>query len=147
MPIRADLLHFYGREWREVVRPRILARAGDRCEQCRVPNREIVLRTAGWWRLNIVWLWADPLTWWHRENGKPTVTSPDPDRALQITLTIAHLNHVAGDDRDENLKALCQWCHLHLDAFHHHLTRAARKDAARPLFQQETDRRIHEGHT
>lgn len=52
---------------------------------------------------------------------------------VQVVCTVAHLNHVAGDDREENLAFLCQWCHLHYDAAHHHETRGARKDAARPL--------------
>jgi hypothetical protein len=56
-----------------------------------------------------------------------------PRRTIRCVLTVAHLNHTSGDDRDENLKALCQWCHLHYDLQHHHETRAARKDAARPL--------------
>ncbi len=54
-------------------------------------------------------------------------------RQVLIVLTVAHLNHVAGDDRDENLLALCQWCHLNYDKLHHKETRSARKDAARPL--------------
>lgn len=53
-------------------------------------------------------------------------------------LAVAHLNHVAGDDRDENLKALCQWCHLHWDQIHHKETRSSRKDAARPLLKGAT---------
>lgn len=56
-------------------------------------------------------------------------------RSIRVVLTVAHLNHVAGDDRDENLKALCQWCHLVYDLEHHHATRAARKDAGRQLLQ------------
>jgi len=43
---------------------------------------------------------------------------------------------VPGDDRDENLKAYCQWCHLNYDREHHRATRAARKDAARPLLAE-----------
>jgi len=54
-------------------------------------------------------------------------------REVRIVLTIAHLNHKAGDDRDENLKALCQWCHLNFDAPHHKWTRSIRKDKARPM--------------
>ncbi len=61
---------------------------------------------------------------------------PDGGRFVRVALTVAHLNHIAGDDRDENLKALCQWCHLNYDLGHHHETRAARKDAARPLLQE-----------
>lgn len=33
----------------------------------------------------------------------------------QVVLTVAHLNHDCRDDREENLKALCQWCHLSHD--------------------------------
>lgn len=148
MPIRADLRHFYGREWRTVVRPRILARAGGIfshtglylggacCEQCRVPDRAVVLRVAGWWRWNCLRRRRTPNTWWHRENGNPTVGNPPADRLVRIVITVAHVNHVAGDDRDENLRALCQWCHLNYGRLHHHETRSARKDAARPLFRQ-----------
>lgn len=135
MPIRAELRHHYGREWRTVTRPRILARAGDKCEQCGVPNHTEVLRVGGWW--------LEPLRServeqrWRDERGarhQNAIAAPHgPARVIRVILTVAHLNHVAGDDRDENLKALCQWCHLNYDLGHHHETRAARKDAARPL--------------
>jgi hypothetical protein len=64
-------------------------------------------------------------------------TSFEP-RFVRTVLTIAHLNHVAGDDRDENLKALCQWCHLNYDKLHHKETRSARKDRKRPLLDLVT---------
>jgi hypothetical protein len=51
----------------------------------------------------------------------------------KIVLTVMHLNHVSGDDRDDNLKAACQACHLEYDQEHHHETRATRKDESRPL--------------
>lgn len=57
-------------------------------------------------------------------------------RWVGIVLTIAHLNHTSGDDREENLAALCQWCHLNYDKVHHKHTRCARKDATRPLLQE-----------
>lgn len=56
---------------------------------------------------------------------------------IKVVLGVAHLNHTPGDDRDENLKALCQWCHLNYDKIHHRETRAARKDKARPLLAME----------
>lgn len=37
----------------------------------------------------------------------------------KIVLTVAHLNHTPEDCRDENLKAMCQRCHLRYDASHH----------------------------
>jgi hypothetical protein len=57
--------------------------------------------------------------------------------SVGIVLTVAHLNHVAGDERDENLMALCQWCHLHYDRAQHSQTRCKRKDATRPLIAEE----------
>ena len=37
----------------------------------------------------------------------------------RIVLTVAHLNHTPEDCRDENLKAMCQRCHLRYDHDHH----------------------------
>lgn len=48
----------------------------------------------------------------------------------RVVLTTAHLNHTPEDCRDENLKAMCQGCHLHYDREHHAQTRAATKAAA-----------------
>jgi hypothetical protein len=136
VPIRADLRHYYGRDWRIVVRPRILARAENRCEQCGVPNHTKVKRIRGFWlEEGASWAFGAFRRWrtpaggdWHKE-GDPAGRV----RVVRIVLTIAHLNHKAGDDRDENLRAWCQWCHLHHDAVHHAESRAIRKDAARPL--------------
>lgn len=55
------------------------------------------------------------------------------DRCVLIQCGCAHLNGVAGDDRDENLGWLCRGCHLRHDTKQHHETRATRKDARRPL--------------
>ena len=43
----------------------------------------------------------------------------------KVILTVAHLNHIPGDCRDENLKALCQRCHLRYDRERHKETRNA----------------------
>jgi len=72
---------------------------------------------------------------WHNEFGEALVGVPLTRGRFEIVLTIAHLNHTPGDDRDENLEALCQYCHLQLDREHHAETCATRKDAARPLLQ------------
>ena len=49
MPIKPEFRKFYRKEWRKVIRPRILARAENKCEDCGAPNRQVVLRTFGWW--------------------------------------------------------------------------------------------------
>ena len=35
-----------------------------------------------------------------------------------VILTTAHLNHTPEDCRPENLKVMCQGCHLHLSLIH-----------------------------
>jgi hypothetical protein len=136
MPIRPELRHHYrGRAWRE-TRARILERAGNLCEACGVKNRSRVVRVAGFWFNEAENHWINPL-FVHLGHLPTTSISWENARMVDIVLTIAHLNHQPGDDRDENLKALCQWCHLHYDVIEHTrnaaLTRRTRKDQARPL--------------
>lgn len=147
MPIRPEFRHFYrGAAWL-ATRARILARANNRCEQCGKPNRVKV------WVVSLPefgQIWQPPklqLThplWIKCTDGRGYHLSGrkviDYDRSgrlrhIRVVLTIAHLNHVAGDDRDENLKALCQWCHLNYDKLHHRESRAVRKDRSRPLLE------------
>ncbi|SRR5581483_5681458 len=136
MPIHPDLRQHYGRAWREEIRPRILERAGHCCEQCGKPDRwQIATVTMPYWP-RMYWRPFSPAyAPWRNAFGEATVLQfPEKDvRRITVILTVAHLNHIAGDNRDENLKALCQWCHLHYDHLHHKTSRSTRKDAARPL--------------
>jgi hypothetical protein len=146
MPIRPDLRPFYrGPAWL-ATRERIVKRAKNRCEQCGKPNhrrvwvfswREIfggVFTTQLWSRVK-----GDGQVWHSCADGRGDTgtllygTQWKRVRRVRIVCTVAHLNHVSGDDRDENLKFLCQWCHLNYDKLHHRETRATRKDAARPI--------------
>lgn len=47
-----------------------------------------------------------------------------------VVLTVAHLNHTPEDCRDDNLRAMCQGCHLHYDREHHAQTAQQTKTAA-----------------
>lgn len=140
MPIRPELRKFYGREWRTVTRPRILARAGNKCEQCGKPNRRRVWVYKPFYKHDQYWsrVKGDGQRWTYcslggRGNFRLFGKHWKDARQIRVVLTIAHLNHTPGDDRDDNLKALCQWCHLNYDKQHHAETRATRKDSARPL--------------
>jgi 5-methylcytosine-specific restriction endonuclease McrA len=44
---------------------------------------------------------------------------PHPITGSKVVLTVAHLDHTPQNCSDENLKALCQKCHLTYDAKHH----------------------------
>jgi hypothetical protein len=45
-------------------------------------------------------------------------------------LTTAHLNHDPSDNREENLAALCQRCHLAHDLQHHLQSRRINREKA-----------------
>ena len=138
MPIRAELRRqFYGPRWRKEIRPRILARAKNRCERCNVPNYHVVRRCGGGWLSVLLKFGHSPLKVWIGADGLLLGFTPKRHmiRTVLIVLQVIHLNHVRGDDRDENLAAYCQWCHLNYDQQQHKKTRSVRKDAARPLLQ------------
>jgi hypothetical protein len=159
MPIAPELRQFYGPTWRKEVRPRILARAQDACECCGKPNHKTVRTLPGG-------LWFDEYRWdkWRSPGSElidlrppsergvftegPNLTTCNADtlsilfetgglRYITVVLTVAHVNQISGDDRDENLAALCQWCHLSHDRMQHarnaRMTRCTRKDSSRPL--------------
>ena len=59
-----------------------------------------------------------------------------------VVLTVAHLDHTPENCDPENLRAMCQGCHLHYDREHHAETRAATKarelaEVMDPLFDLE----------
>ena len=47
-------------------------------------------------------------------------------RGRRIVLTTAHLDHTPEHCDDENLRAMCQGCHLHYDRAHHQESRKRR---------------------
>ena len=139
MPIRPDLRPFYrGPAW-QATRERILARAKNRCEQCGKPNRKHV------------WVYSSPACgqYWTRVKGdgqrwtycfsglsgsfKLFGAQWNHARRIRVKIGVAHLDHDPSNNADDNLKALCDWCHLHYDKLHHRETRATRKDRSRPI--------------
>ena len=90
MPIKAENLARYPRNWREIV-AQVRERSGNRCEgspgfypDCRA------------------------------ENGKP-----HPVTGSNVVLTTAHLDHQPENCELENLRHMCQRCHSTYDAEHH----------------------------
>lgn len=104
MPIKPENKARYPKDWKQ-IRQRILERARHRCEFCDVPNYAYRNRTTGEVTTN--------------EMQVETWTCVDGDKATRIVLTIAHLDHTPENCADDNLKALCQRCHLAYDHEHH----------------------------
>ena len=143
MPTRSDLRQFFGHEWRTVIRPRILERAHNRCEQCRKPLHE--------WIFTYTWQTQDPqpgavrryhMIWiregskvWRNQHGRPCspLRAQGLPRKIRVKLTGAHADHDASNMADRNLRCWCTWCHLMHDMSQHKESRSNRKDAARPI--------------
>lgn len=106
-PIRPENRHRYPANWKQISLRIRTQRAAGRCE-C------------------------------EGECGRGTHTGRCPNLNKQpaygtgslVVLTVAHLNHTPEDCRDENLRAMCQGCHLHYDRAHHRQTAAATRRAA-----------------
>lgn len=64
-----------------------------------------------------------------------TQYGPHPRTGKRVVLTIAHLDHTPENNAPENLRALCQPCHLTYDAKEHASNR--RKNIARESGQVE----------
>ena len=111
----------YPANWAREIRPRILARAGDRCEWCKAPNRAIGHR-------------LDDGRFVRCATCEWTTGEGCGDRSIRIVLTVAHVHDPDPMNVAEgNLAALCQRCHNLHDApmrrAHAAETRRRRKSA------------------
>jgi 5-methylcytosine-specific restriction endonuclease McrA len=112
-------------EWKK-IRAEILARAGNKCERCKLPNGK-----QGW---------RDKAGTFHEVGWDFYGCSEKPPgwRAIKIVLTIAHLDHDPTNNDPANLQALCQKCHNNYDQAHRQvnasITRRRKKDLPGQLY-------------
>lgn len=136
MPIRASEKARYPKEW-PAISQRIRQRAGGRCEFCGVANYALGGRrkSDGAWMpahpkgerlLRLEWPKPGEVWWCGDTENQGTAKL----KIVRIVLTVAHLDHTPENCADENLKALCQRCHLVYDAKHHAKNAAATRRAA-----------------
>ncbi len=115
MPISPENRQRYPKDWKAISQRIRFDRAGGRCEcegECGVN---------------------------HAGRCEAVHGSPNPMTGSNVVLTTAHLNHTPEDCDDGNLKAMCQRCHLRLDAEHHAKNARAtrfRKAGQSDLFQE-----------
>lgn len=124
-PIRPEDLDRYPDDWEE-IRAAVAVRSGGRCEctgqcgsfhccgRCGAPNHVLVHRNRD-----------APDNWRRCLAPDPCVSSEGWLPAVQIVLTVAHLDHHPETRDLEKLLHLCQLCHNRLDA----PIRAARRSA------------------
>lgn len=102
----------YPQNWLTEIRPAVLKRANDLCEDCGAPNHKFIYRPISGSSAWELWPEAD-------EDAAPLVR--ERYRPVKIILTIAHLDHdkTNHDVSLDRLKALCQRCHLNYDRSRH----------------------------
>lgn len=114
----------YPKNWKSEIRPAILERANNCCEECGVKNGiaifrgtidgEPVFQTAD------ADLFKEDGTFIMHDSEFALIECTPPDKkAIKIVLTVAHLDHNTTNNNYDNLKALCQLHHLRHDKNHH----------------------------
>ena len=149
MPIRHEFRHLYRTKAWKRARARVLRQAQNRCEACGKPNRAVVftyswktrdLRFAGGWRYHMVWMKLNSRVW-RDERGLFFPLNSWPSRGLprrvKVQIGVAHADNDPTNMDDSNLRAWCQWHHLHFDQGHHRESRCVRKDRTRELLAWE----------
>jgi hypothetical protein len=99
MPIRPERKNLYPKNWKQ-LRVQILERAGHCCEGS--PG--------------------------HYPECRARNYEPHPVTGSKVVLTIAHLNHDETCDDPEQLRAMCQRCHLTYDSKHHAMNSRATRN-------------------
>ncbi|WP_433603738.1 hypothetical protein ACQPXH_33100 (plasmid) [Nocardia sp. CA-135953] len=128
MPIRPENRDRYPADWAAISTAIKVERARGRCECTGECGRPVFP----------IYHLGDDGRCRNRHGGRAVGTGS------RVVLTTAHLNHTPEDCRPENLKAMCQGCHLFYDAAHHAQTRSAARQAELaalmdPLFDIEKE--------
>ena len=111
MPIRPSERHRYPKDWK-AISARIRARSGGRCEcqgECGLHQPNPTPRRC------------------EERHGYPARWAKG-----KVVLTVAHLGDPSPENcADDNLKAMCQRCHLRYDAPYHQRNAAATRKTAK----------------
>jgi hypothetical protein len=124
----------YPPNWLSEIRPRIMARAGNRCEHCGVEHHAIIKRMSK--------TAYRPPTDEEWESISARASKNSLTKSLKwfgftrIVLTIAHLDHDSEnwDVQDDRLAALCQSCHFRYDLWRN----TAKRRFGMDIFNQPT---------
>lgn len=144
----------YPANWKTEIRPAILRRAGEvrqgksvvvqaRCEQCGAENH-----SCGYRGVDGAWHDSRHIIDVLERTGQDMFDSDgplshcwdgygNPTRPTRIVLTVSHTDHDTTNNRPDNLRALCQRCHLaHDKALHMANARETRREKTMQIEMQ-----------
>lgn len=141
MPIKPENRGRYPANWKTEIRPAILKRANNRCEFCGVPNYRLGYRDGqGKFKavderqfsegqiIQYILAETDDQKWYLDKDPMLCAVQHGEAKVFKIVLTIAHLDHTPENNDPDNLRALCQKCHLNHDKDHHRRSRINKTD-------------------
>lgn len=106
----------YSEDWFNVIRPRELARAKFKCENCGIKQRAV-----GYYDKNGHWVECDKfMANWALNNGF---------KVRKIALQVMHKDQNPSNNDSTNLSVACPKCHLNHDREYNRLSRIADKAA------------------
>ena len=119
MPIRAENKARYPKDWK-AISIRIRERAGQKCEKCKAPNGQLIIREQSedyHFEPTYITMRNEMFS---AEDGRliggAYFAERDTSKAVNVVLTVAHLDHTPENCADDNLRAWCQRCHNAYDA-------------------------------
>ena len=117
----------YHPEWFSRIRPDILKRSMNRCEECGVLNYSVGYRDKKWkfYDVESILIRLENNGYDIFEHELKGIGSDE--KPIKIILTVAHLDHDINNNDYSNLKALCQLHHNRYDVKHRKETRLKNK--------------------
>jgi hypothetical protein len=126
VPIKPENKELYPPNWKELSF-KVREAANHRCASCGVADQKVITRN--WWNDRPVYVFDDGKMY-DADSGEYLGTHPSCfviEQSVQVVLSVHHRDQDPTNNALENLVALCQRCHNHLDtAF-----RAANRKATR----------------
>lgn len=108
----------YPPKWKTEIRPAILKRAENCCEECGVKNYSRGVRQLDGTFTEIP-IYPEKMLNEEQFEFQKMWAEMNGFKVIKIVLTIAHLDHDINNNDYSNLKAFCQKCHLSYDKEHH----------------------------
>ncbi|MEP7197255.1 MAG: hypothetical protein ABI851_12105 [Saprospiraceae bacterium] len=125
----------YATNWKSEIRPAILKRANGKCELCNLIDHIEGYRDNNGDFISVKQIALKLLEGYNYFENELDNIKID-QKPIRIILTIAHLNHDVKNNDPENLKALCQKCHINHDK-HYHKSNRRKNEAKKRGIEQD----------